>query len=57
MGFPNGWGELPQGPHQKRPTVVTSKPANESGLELGCFTPPSPVEASLFLCANSVDRI
>src|ERR1019366_8548641 len=39
MGFPNGWGELPQGSHQKRPTVVTSKPANGSGLGLGCFTP------------------
>jgi hypothetical protein len=57
MGFPNGWGELPQGSHQKRPTVVTSKPANGSGLGLGCFTPLPPEEASLFLCANSVDRI
>ena len=27
----------PQGSHQKRPTVVTSKPANGSGLGLGCF--------------------
>jgi hypothetical protein len=34
---------------QNRPT--------ESGLGLGCFTPPPPVEASLFSCANSVDRI
>ncbi len=47
----------PQGSHQKRPTVVTSKPANESGLGLGCFTPSPPEEASLFSCANSVDRI
>ena len=29
----------------------------ESGLGLGCFTPTPPVEASLFSCANSVDRI
>jgi CheY-like chemotaxis protein len=48
---------MPQGSHQKRPTVVTSKPANESGLGLVCFTPPPPEEASLFSCANSVDRI
>ncbi len=34
---------------QNRPTKV--------GLGLGCFTPPPPVEASLFLCANSVDHI
>jgi hypothetical protein len=34
---------------QNRPT--------ESGLGLGCFTPPPPEEASLFSCANSVDRI
>jgi|GEM_PF-4445932 len=34
---------------QNRPT--------ESGLGLGCFTPTPPVEASLFSCANSVDRI
>jgi hypothetical protein len=34
---------------------VTSKPANGSGLGLGCFTPPPPEEASLFSCANSVD--
>jgi hypothetical protein len=34
---------------QNRPT--------ESGLGLGCFTPPPPVEASLFSCANSVDHI
>ena len=47
----------PQGSHQKRPTVVTSKPANGSGLGLGCFTPPPPEEASLFSYANSVDRI
>ncbi len=47
----------PQGSPQNRPTVVTSKPANESGLGLSCFTPPPPVEASLFSCANSVDRI
>ena len=32
---------------QNRPT--------ESGLGLSCFTPPPPVEASLFSCANSVD--
>src|SRR6266478_3960074 len=38
----------PQGSPQNRPTVVTSKPANESGLGLSCFTPPPPVEASLF---------
>ena len=36
---------------------VTSKPANESGLGLSCSPPPPPVEASLFSCANSVDRI
>jgi hypothetical protein len=47
----------PQGSHQKRPTVVTSKPANGSGLGLGCFTPPPPEEASLFSCANFADRI
>jgi len=34
---------------QNRPT--------ESGLGLSCFTPPPPVEASLFSCANSVDHI
>jgi len=34
---------------QNRPT--------ESGLGLSCFTPPPPVEASLFSCANSADRI
>jgi hypothetical protein len=34
---------------QNRPT--------ECGLGLGCFTPTPPEEASLFLCANSVDRI
>jgi predicted SnoaL-like aldol condensation-catalyzing enzyme len=34
---------------QNRPT--------ERGLGLGCFTPLPPEEASLFLCANSVDRI
>jgi CheY-like chemotaxis protein len=39
----------PQGSPQNRPT--------ESGLGLGCFTPTPPVEASLFSCANSVDRI
>jgi hypothetical protein len=50
-------GRAPQGSHQKRPTVVTSKPANGSGLGLGCFTPSPPEEASLFSCANSVDRI
>jgi hypothetical protein len=50
-------GLEPQGSHQKRPTVVTSKPANGSGLGLGCFTPPPHEEASLFSCANSVDRI
>lgn len=49
--------EAPQGSHQKRPTVVTSKPANESGLGLVCFTLPPPEEASLFSCANSVDHI
>ena len=27
----------PQGSPQNRPTVVTSKPANESGLGLGCL--------------------
>jgi hypothetical protein len=27
----------PQGSHQKRPTVITSKAANGSGLGLGCF--------------------
>jgi hypothetical protein len=48
---------IPQGSPQNRPTVVTSKPANESGLGLGCFTPPAPAEASLFSCANSEDRI
>ena len=48
---------VPQGSPQNRPTVVTSKPANESGLGLSCFTPPPPEEASLFSCANSVDRI
>jgi hypothetical protein len=47
----------PQGSHEKRPTVITSKPANGSGLGLGCFTLPPPEEASLFSCANSVDRI
>ena len=47
----------PQGSHQKRPTVVTSKPANGSGLGQGCFTPSPPEEASLFSCASSVDRI
>ena len=50
-------GIYPQGSHQKQPTVVTSKPANESGLGLACFTPPPPEEASLFSYANSVDRI
>ena len=50
-------GPNPQGSYQKRPTVITSKPANGSGLGLGCFTPPPPEEASLFSCANSVDRI
>ena len=55
LGF---WLETPpQGSHQKRPTVVTSKPANESGLGLGCFTPSPPEKASLFSCANSVGRI
>jgi hypothetical protein len=49
--------QCPQGSPQNRPTVVTSKPANESGLGLSCFTPLPPVEASLFSCANSVDRI
>jgi hypothetical protein len=34
---------------QNRPT--------ERGLGQGCFTPLPPEEASLFLCANSVDRI
>src|SRR6202166_2952367 len=34
---------------QNRPT--------ERGLGLGCFTPPPPVEASLFSCANFADRI
>jgi hypothetical protein len=34
---------------QNRPT--------ESGLGLSCFTLPPRVEASLFSCANSVDRI
>src|SRR5579872_2396810 len=34
---------------QNRPTEV--------GLGLGCFTPLPPEEASLFSCANSVDRI
>jgi hypothetical protein len=34
---------------QNRPT--------ERGLGLGCFTPLPPEKASLFLCANSVDRI
>ncbi len=34
---------------QNRPT--------ECGLGLGCFTPLPPGEASLFLCANSVDQI
>ena len=34
---------------QNRPT--------ESGLGLGCFTPTPPEEASLFSCANSLDRI
>ena len=34
---------------QNRPT--------ERGLGQGCFTPSPPGEASLFLCANSVDRI
>src|ERR1700691_3373683 len=34
---------------QNRPT--------ECGLGLGCFTPTPRVEASLFSCANSVDRI
>src|ERR1700691_1702315 len=29
----------------------------ECGLGLGCFTPTPRVEASLFSCANSVDRI
>jgi hypothetical protein len=47
----------PQGSPQNRPTVVTSKPANGSGLGLGCFTPTPPEEASLFSCANSVDHI
>src|SRR6266436_7579791 len=50
-------GRKPQGSPQNRPTVVTSKPANGKCLGLGCFTPPPPVEASLFSCANSVDRI
>src|SRR5208282_4453369 len=30
---------VPQGSHQKRPTVVTSKPANGRGLGQDCFTP------------------
>src|ERR1700683_3252866 len=34
---------------QNRPT--------ECGLGLGCFTPTPRVEARLFSCANSVDRI
>ena len=50
-------GFKPQGSHQKRPTVVTSKPANGSGRGLGCFTPLPPEEASLFSYANSVDHI
>ena len=50
-------GPVRQGSNQKRPTVVSSKPANESGLGLGFFTPSPPEEASLFSCANSVDRI
>jgi hypothetical protein len=48
-----------------RPSVVTPKPANggqgktgqREGAGLGCFILPPPVEASLFLCASSVDRI
>src|ERR1700694_4141067 len=47
----------PQGSPQKRPTVVRAKPANGSGLGIGVFTSPSPVEARLFWCANFVDRI
>lgn len=34
---------------QNRPTEVAR--------DLGCFTPTPPEEASLFSCANSVDRI
>jgi hypothetical protein len=37
--------------------VVRAKPANGSGLGLGCFTLPPPGEASLIWCANSADHI
>jgi hypothetical protein len=40
---------------QKRPMVVRAKTANGRGRGLGCFTLRLPVQASRFLCANSVD--
>ena len=48
--------EGPQG-HIKSGQRWSLQPANETGLRLGCFTPPPPEEASLFSCANSVDHI
>jgi len=47
----------PQWSPQNRPTVVRAKPANGRGRGLSCSILQPPVEASLFLCANSGDRI
>ena len=49
----------------KRASVITSKPANGDQVKTGqrekpgrdCFTPPIPLAASSFLCANCGDRI
>ena len=46
-------------------SVITLKPANGDQVKTGqrerpgqdCFTPPIPLAASLFLCANCGDRI
>jgi hypothetical protein len=50
-------GQKPQWSAEKRPTVVTSKPANGCGPELGSFNLLSPAQASPFWCASSVGRI
>src|SRR6266853_1860368 len=49
--------DLPQWSPQKRPTVVTSKPANGCGPGRDGFTLISPVRASPFLFASSVGHI
>jgi hypothetical protein len=48
---------VPQWSPQNRPTVVRAKPANGRGRGLSCSTLQPPVEASLFLYANSAGRI